>query len=138
MTRHSLTATCGPLIAALILAGSATSQAQSSQSGNFNFTTDKILISVGAGVVAAVVIVLVVHKSHGTHTVTGCVNTRPDGAGILSDNDKQEYALTGDLAGIKPGERMTLQLKKLKPQSSSAAPLWENRKLVKDFGVCQP
>ena len=45
--------------------------------------------------------------------------------------------LSGNTAGIKPGDRMTLQGKKIKPNSSNTL-TWETKKITKDFGACQP
>jgi hypothetical protein len=89
------------------------------------------------GVVAAVVIVTVVVK-HKKRTITGCVNSGENGMSVTDDKDKRLYALSGDTAGIKLGDRMTLQVKKIKPKDAGKTLVWETKKIDKDFGVCQP
>ena len=91
------------------------------------------------GVAAAVVIVavVVIHKSSAKRTITGCVNSGENGMSVTDDKDKRLYALSGNTAGIKPAERMTLQGKKIKPKDGKAL-VWETKKITKDFGVCQP
>ncbi len=56
---------------------------------------------------------------------------------VTDDKDKRLYALSGNTAGIKPGDRMTLQGKKIKPKDGKVL-VWETKKISKDFGVCQP
>ena len=56
---------------------------------------------------------------------------------VTDEKDKRLYALSGDTAGVKPGERMTLRGKKFK-SNEGKPPFWETKKIVKDFGVCQP
>ena len=55
---------------------------------------------------------------------------------ITDEKDKQIYALSGDTAGIKPGNRMKLQGKKVKAADKTV--VWEAKAVTKDFGVCQP
>ena len=93
------------------------------------------IVAVAAAVV--VVAVVVIHKSTAKRTITGCVYSGENGMSVTDDKDKQSYALSGDTAGIKPGDRMTLQGKKIKPKDGK--PLgWETKRITKDLGVCQP
>jgi hypothetical protein len=90
------------------------------------------------GVVAAVAVVAIVaiHYSK-KRTITGCVKPAPNGMIVNDEKDKRVYALSGDTAGVKPGDRMTLQGKKIKPDAGN--PLgWEITKIRTDYGVCQP
>ena len=41
-------------------------------------------------------------------------------------------------ADIKPGDRMTLQGKKIKPKDAGKPVVWETKTISKDFGACQP
>ena len=127
----------GVLIAALG-ATLSTCEAQSSQSGSLDFTKDKILIVVGVAVVAVVVTAVLVHSSSAKRTITGCVSSGDAGIGITSDKDKQFYALSGETAGIKQGERMTLQIRKTKRKGAGNSIAWEPGRIGKDFGACQP
>jgi len=66
-------------------------------------------------------------KKHRIRTVTGCVS-----AGSLADDkDRQIYTLSGDLADLKSGDRMTLE-GKLRGKTCEA------RHLIEDFGLCLP
>jgi hypothetical protein len=40
--------------------------------------------------------------------------------------------------GIKPGDRMRLQGKKVTPKSPDKTLVWETREVNRDFGLCQP
>jgi hypothetical protein len=95
-----------------------------------------VLAVVGAAAVVTVA-VLVLHESAKKRTITGCVTSGDNGMSVTDEKDKRLYALSGDTAGVKPGERMTLQGKKFKPNDGKP-PFWETKKIVKDFGVCQP
>jgi hypothetical protein len=136
MNKWSQAAKIVIVIVALVGASTLKSHALPAQSDDFNFTGYKILIGVGAAAVVGITVAVLVHKSHGTHTVTGCVASGPDGINLASEENKHLYNLTGDLASVKSGDRVTLKLKKLKASSPGTAPLWENKKLVKDFGPC--
>ena len=61
----------------------------------------------------------------------------PNGMIVNDEKDKRVYTLSGDTAGVKPGQRMTFQGKKTKPNAGN--PLgWEISKIRNDYGVCQP
>jgi hypothetical protein len=101
--------------------------------------TDGELIIVAVVAVAAaivVVTVLVVKQAKG-RTITGCVNSGASGMLVTDEKDKRVYVLSGDTAGVKPGERMSLTGRKIK--ADSGAPLvWQTKKVSKDLGSCQP
>jgi hypothetical protein len=127
----------GVLIVALSVALSASAEAQA---GFPKTTGSGTMVAVVVGVVAAVVIVavVVIHKSSKKRTITGCVNSGENGMNMTDDKDKRFYALSGNTAGIKSGDRMTLQGKEIKPKDAGKTLVWETRKITKDFGVCQP
>lgn len=97
------------------------------------------VLAAAIAVVAVVVVVTVVliHQASSNRTVTGCVTSAPNGMLVTSEKDKRVYTLFGENAALKPGERMTLHLKKIKTKGSSTL-TWETKKVSKDFGVCQP
>ena len=96
------------------------------------------IIVVIVGVVAAVVVVAIVAVHYSKkRTITGCVKPVPNGMVVNDEKDKRVYALSGDTAGIKPGERMTFQGKKIKPNAGNLLG-WEISKIRNDDGVCQP
>jgi hypothetical protein len=54
---------------------------------------------------------------------------------LIDDGDKRLYALSGNTAGINPGERLRLQGRKTKNGKTLE---WETRKVSAELGVCQP
>ncbi len=94
-------------------------------------------VAVGAVAALAIVAIVVIHKTSGKRTITGCVRPAQNGMTVNDEKDQRVYTLSGDTAGVKPGERMTLQGKKIQPNAGN--PLgWEITKIRTDFGVCQP
>jgi hypothetical protein len=103
---------------------------------------DAALAGIIAGVAAAVIIVIVlIHRSHRSdksRTITGCVSATDNGMSLTDEGDKRIYALSGNTAGIKPGERMTLYGKKINSDEGSKPLGWKTDSIFKDFGACQP
>ncbi|HSZ64538.1 MAG TPA: hypothetical protein VK828_22260 [Terriglobales bacterium] len=95
------------------------------------------IVGVIVGVVAAVAVVAIVaiHYSR-KRTITGCVKPTPNGMTVSDEKNDRTYTLSGDIAGIKPGERLTLQGKKIKPSTGNSLG-WEVSKMQTDLGVCQ-
>jgi|ERR1019366_2972224 hypothetical protein len=122
------------LTIALALTLSIRSEAQS-QSGNLDFTGYKVAIVIGAVAVVAIVVAVAVHKSSGKRTITGCVKSADSGMILTDEKDKRLYALSGG-TGIIAGDRMTLQVKKIKPKDAGGSAAWRMTKIDKDFGVC--
>jgi len=109
------------------------------QQGSLNNLGRNIVIGVVAVVAAVVVItVVVVHESTKNRRISGCVNSGVNGMSVTDETDKQAYSLSGNTAGIKPGNRVALQGKKEKPKDASAPLTWEVHNETKDFGACQP
>jgi hypothetical protein len=97
-----------------------------------------IIVGVVAAVAAVVIItVVVIHHSAKARTITGCVVAVPNGFTVNNERDNRVYALSGDIAGVKAGERMRLQGHKI--DSSAGNPLgWQVSQIQKDYGACQP
>jgi hypothetical protein len=57
---------------------------------------------------------------------------------MTDEKDKRIYALTGNTADIKTGDRFTLHGKKVNPKGASAPLAWQVNKETKDLGACQP
>jgi hypothetical protein len=97
-----------------------------------------IIVGVAAAVAAVVIItVVVIHHSAKTRRITGCVVASPSGLTVINERDNRVYALSGDTAGVKAGERMSLQGHKI--ESSAGSPLgWQVSQIQKDYGACQP
>lgn len=91
------------------------------------------------GAVAAVVVLafVAIHYSR-KHAITGCVSPAGNGMAIADEKDRQRYALSGNLEGIKPGDRMKLQGKKIESKGASLPLVWEAKGVSKDLGVCHP
>jgi hypothetical protein len=55
---------------------------------------------------------------------------------VTDEKDKEIYALSGDTTGVKVGDRMKLQGKKVKSKGPDKTLAWEAKKVAKDFGAC--
>jgi len=91
------------------------------------------IVVVGAGL--TVLAILVIHHKHKPTAITGCVRSGASGMSLTNEKDRRTYALSGNPAGLKPGDRMTLEGK---PKKTGEAPVFEAQKVAKDFGACQP
>jgi uncharacterized protein (DUF58 family) len=97
-----------------------------------------IVAGVVAGLAALVVVtIVVIHRSSPKRTITGCVSSGENGMSVADEKDKRIFVLSGNTAGIKSGDRVTLQGKKVKPKEANTTFSWEVRKETKDFGACQ-
>jgi hypothetical protein len=94
------------------------------------------IVAVSAALV--VITVVIVHESRKKRTVTGCVTSGENGMSVTDEKDKRIYALSGNTADIKAGDRVTLQGKKANPKDAKAPLAWEVKKETKDFGACKP
>ena len=88
-----------------------------------------------AGAGALIGILAYVAIKH-NHSVTGCARSASDGMTLTSESDKQTYSLIGDVAGIKPGDRVRVSGKKGKTKSPGAHQFLVE-KVVKDLGPCE-
>jgi len=127
---------CGVLIVALGLTLSTTAEAQA---GGSKIVSNGTIAGVIVGVLAAVVIVayVVIHESSKKRSITGCVIPGASGMSVTDEKDKRSYALSGNTGDINPGDRVTLQGKKIKPKDAGKPVVWETKTLSKDFGSCQ-
>jgi hypothetical protein len=106
----------------------------SSQIGASNGTIVGAIVGIVAGV--AVIAIVAVRYSK-KRTISGCVRSGQNGMIMNDEKDKLIYALSGDMADIKLGERVTLQGKKINPKRGESL-RWEVTKIRTDYGVCQP
>ena len=118
----------------------ALSRSVEAQTGGGKIVSNGTIVGVIVGVIAAVVVVayVVVHESRKKRTITGCVVQGANGMSLTDEKDKRSYALSGNTADIKPGDRMSLQGKKINPKDAGKPVVWETRTISKDFGACQP
>jgi len=98
-------------------------------------TTGELVVAAIVAVVAVVTVLVITHSTK-NRTITGCVNSDESGMRVTDEKDKHVYALSGNTASVKPGDRVTLMGKKIKPQADATF-AWETKKVTKDFGVCQ-
>ena len=127
---------CGVLIVALGVTLSTTAEAQT---GGGKIVSNGTIAGVIVGVLAAVVIVayVVIHESSKKRSITGCVIPGASGMSVTDEKDKRSYALSGNTGDIKPGDRVTVQGKKIKPKDAGKPVVWETKTISKDFGSCQ-
>jgi hypothetical protein len=93
------------------------------------------IIGALAGVV--VITVVVVYEIRKKRAITGCTVSGEGGIVLVDKKDKHLYLLSGNIVGIKPGERMVIRGKKINPKGGQ--PLsWEAKEIKKDLGLCQP
>lgn len=92
-------------------------------------------IVVVAAAVAVLVTVLILHHKSGQRAITGCVHSGANGMSVTDERDQRNYALSGNPAGAKPGNRMTLEGK---PKHTGKGLVFEAQKVTRDFGACQP
>jgi len=52
---------------------------------------------------------------------------------VTDEKDQRAYSLSGDVSGIKPGERMTLVGRR-----NRTTLIFQARQISKDFGSCRP
>ena len=83
-------------------------------------------VGIGIGVYFAV--------NHG-HSIAGCAHSGQDGLQLTTESDKQTYTLTGDVAAVKPGNRVRLSGKK-KTDKTTGIHQFQVEKVSKDFGSC--
>jgi hypothetical protein len=91
-----------------------------------------VVVSVAIGVL---VTFLIVHYTHKKSTITGCVMSGANSLSLTDEKDKRLYALSRDSAGVKAGERMTLEGKR---EQFGTTLVFETHGVSKDFGACQP
>lgn len=92
--------------------------------------------AIGIGAVIAVAIIVPIEISHSHHIVTGCVMTSANGL-VLQTGDGRSYALEGDAATIKVGDKVKLHGSKLKKTKDTTGPgVFRVEKLNRDYGPC--
>ncbi len=123
-------------LAVLFCSGS-TAPAGCQSSGNIGPSQGEVVgAAVGIGAVIVVAIIVPVEISHSHHTLAGCVFTGPNGL-ELRTSDSKTYALEGDAASIKVGDRVKLHGSKVKKtKDTSGDQVFKVEKLNRDYGSC--
>lgn len=81
--------------------------------------------------------IVAVHYSK-KRSITGCVVSQGGGMAVIDEKDQHSYVLSGNTAGITPGNRVKVEGKKVKPKPPDQTLAWKTNKVSKNFGVCQP
>ena len=105
--------------------------------GNIGPSSGEVVgAAVGIGAVIAVAIIVPLEISHSHHALNGCVVTGPNGL-ELRTSDSKTYALEGDAASIKVGDRVKLHGSKAKrTKDSTGDQVFRVEKLNRDYGPC--
>ena len=88
---------------------------------------------VAIGAAAGLAIYFAVRPHH--QSLTGCAVSGVTGLELQSQGDQRTYALIGEVAAIKPGERVRVSGKKQKNSTSTTQQFFVER-LAKDYGSC--
>ena len=98
--------------------------------------SDIVWMGVAIGAIGAGIGIGIYAAVHHGHQLTGCAVSGANGLQLRSEGDQQSYALTGDLAGIKSGDRVHVSGKKEK--SKAGVPRqFIVEKFMKDYGACK-
>jgi hypothetical protein len=92
-------------------------------------------IVVGIAASGAAMGVGVYYVVHLDHAITGCAFSAASGLKLKSQGDEQVYSLVGEVAAIKPGERIRVSGKKQKKNATMPRQFLVE-KLNKDLGSC--
>ncbi len=125
-------AVCALLLPASQQAGAATVRAHPNNSIPTK-GQDELIIAAIVVIGAAIGIGIYVAIHHGS-TITGCAASGPNGLTLENEGDQQIYALMGDVAAVKPGDRMRVSGKKKKASGATHPFLVD--KVKTDFGAC--
>jgi hypothetical protein len=108
-----------------------TKPADAGIAGASNGKTAGVLIAlVGVGVLIGVGVYVAVH--HG-HSLKGCASSGAAGLQVLNEGNQKTYLLSGNVDGIKPGNRIGVSGTK-----SHGGQGFVVAKLSKDYGLCRP
>jgi hypothetical protein len=135
ITRAGLISTVG--LSAFLWVQSTTNTMQCNEPQKPFISTGQVVgafAAVGAVVVGTVVIVHV-HKAH--TTIKGCVSDGPDGMSVMNEQDKKTYALLGETANVKVGDRIQARGRRAKKTKGGPDDVFEISKMGKDYGVCK-
>jgi hypothetical protein len=123
-------------ICALFVTATATARAQSGGGCLGPCKGELVAIVVGIGAGGAALGVGIYYATHHNRSLTGCATATPDGLRLQTEGDHQTYALLGDTAAVKPGERVRVSGKRQK-RGAVGTQSFLVEKVAKDFGVCK-
>jgi hypothetical protein len=132
----TLAAVCALLASVNTSSPLARCQSSSGWLGDIGPTKGQVA-AVGAGIAAvgATVGVGVYYGVHRSHMLTGCAVSGANGIEVQNHHDRHIYVLVGEVADIKPGDRVRVSGKKER-ESSEAPRQFLVEKLQRDYGAC--
>ncbi len=93
--------------------------------------------AVGVGAAIAVAVVVLVEVNHSHHSLSGCAISAPNGL-ELQTSDSKSYALVGDAASIRVGDRVKLKGSKVKKtKDTTGDQIFRVAAINKDYGPCK-
>jgi hypothetical protein len=98
--------------------------------------SDIAWIGVAIGAIGAGIGIGIYYAVRHNRALTGCAVSGASGLQLQNESDQQSYALIGDVAGIKPGDRVRVSGKKGKGKTGAPRQFLVE-KLGKDFGACK-
>lgn len=123
-------------VCALLITAIAPLTAQSSTPIGGVTNSDVVWIGVAIGAIGAGVGIGIYYAVHHGNSLNGCAVSGSDGLQLQNRGDGQTYALTGEVAAIKPGDRVRVSGKKPR-QSGGGAREFVVERLTKDYGACE-
>jgi hypothetical protein len=122
-------------VCALFMTASAPAAPQSSTPIGGVTKSDAVGIGVAVAAIGVGVGIGIYYAVHHGHSLTGRVVSNPGGLEPQNRGDLQTYALAGEVAAIKPGDRVRVSGKKAKNSGGASQVVVE--KLTRDDGVCK-
>jgi hypothetical protein len=95
-----------------------------------------VIVVAAAAAIAVVATVTIVQGKRKKIAVTGCVLSVGEGLTITDEEDRKTDVLSGETSGVKAGNRMKLEGKRVRTEGPDKTRVWETRRVIKDFGVC--
>jgi hypothetical protein len=124
------------LIGALLSFTSRPAKAQIGNIGNIGISKGQAVgIFVAAGAIAVGIGVIIYFVVRTPPTITGCAVAAPAGLALQTEGGHQTFALLGETAAIKPGDRVKIKGKRQKKDAAGNRSFLVTT-LKKDYGVC--
>ncbi len=92
-------------------------------------------IAVGLAAIGAGIGIGMYAAVHHNQRLTGCAASGANGLELWNPGDRQNYALVGEVSGIKPGERVRVS-GKMPNGNEGVRRQFLVEKVEKDFGAC--
>lgn len=124
------------ICALLLTAATSPESAHSSTPIGGVTTSDAVWIGVAVAAIGAGIGIGVFYAVHHGHALNGCAVLGSDGLQLQNRGDGQIYALTGETAAVKPGDRVRVSGKKEK-KNSGGPQQFLVEKLSRDYGSCK-